>query len=147
MNEELTTVNFELKTKVEETSRINDDLQNLVASTDIATVFVDSGLRIKRFTPAVSGLFNLIASDIGRSLMDITHRLEYPSLSDDAQQAFVALRTIERSVRSTDGRHFLARFLPYRTADDKISGAVLTFVDVTALRAAEEKVRAGAQQL
>ena len=147
MNEELTTVNYELKMKVEETGRVNDDLQNLIASTDIATVFVDKGLNIKRFTPQAATLFNLIATDAGRSLLDITHKLDYPQLPDDAQEAFSALRVTERSVRSVDGRHFLARFLPYRTADDKISGAVLTFIDVTALRQAEEKVRAGEERM
>ncbi|MEO7241567.1 MAG: chemotaxis protein CheB [Variovorax sp.] len=146
-NEELTTVNYELKLKVEETSLVNDDLQNLVVSSDIATVFVDRALQIKRFTPRAAQLFNLIASDIGRSLLDITHKLDYPSLAVDARQAFVALQVIERSVRGVDGRHFLARFLPYRTAEDQIVGAVLNFVDVTALNAAEQKAVAGEERL
>ncbi|HSV60944.1 MAG TPA: chemotaxis protein CheB [Variovorax sp.] len=146
-NEELTTVNYELKLKVEETGLINDDLQNFIASADIATVFVDRGLNIKRFTPQAATLFNLISSDVGRSLLDITHRLEYPALGDDAQQVFVSLRVIERSMKSNDGKQFLARFLPYRTAEDKIVGAVLTFIDITALHAARQEVHAGEERL
>ena len=97
-NEELITVNHELKTKIDETSEINDDLKNLITSTDIATVFVDSSMRIKRFTPASASLFNIIASDIGRSLFDITHKLDYPHLADDAKAVFTTLKAAEREV-------------------------------------------------
>jgi two-component system CheB/CheR fusion protein len=141
INEELITVNHELKTKVEETGKINDDLHNLIASTDIATVFVDRAMSIKRFTPHATRLFNLIPSDLGRSLLDITHRLHYESLADDAADAFQSLRVIEREVSSEDGRWYLARVLPYRTAEDRIDGAVLTFVDITSRRRAEESMR------
>ncbi|RYG88053.1 MAG: PAS domain S-box protein [Alphaproteobacteria bacterium] len=139
-NEELITVNHELKTKVDETAEINDDLQNLIASTEIATVFVDREMRIKRFTPAASRIFSIIASDIGRSLLDITHKLDYDALSDDAVATFSSLRIVEREVGSIDGRWFLARLLPYRTAEDRIDGAVLTFVDITSRRSAELNV-------
>ena len=134
INEELITVNQELKAKVEETGKINDDLQNLIASTDIATVFVDRAMRIKRYTPRARQIFNIIDSDIGRSLLDITHRLDDDSLAADAAQAFETLRTIEREVRDGEGRWYLARALPYRTTEDRIDGAVLTFVDITARR-------------
>ncbi|CAG9164590.1 hypothetical protein LMG23994_00423 [Cupriavidus pinatubonensis] len=77
INEELTTVNAELKSKVEETSKINDDLQNLITANDIGTIFVDRNIRIKRYTPRATDVFSIIPSDIGRSLLDITHRLEY----------------------------------------------------------------------
>ncbi|WP_157271366.1 CheR family methyltransferase [Azohydromonas aeria] len=141
INEELITVNHELKTKVEETGKINDDLQNLIASTDIATVFVDRAMSIKRFTPHATKLFNLIPTDVGRSLLDITHRLDHPTLADDAAEAFQSLRVIEREVRSQEGRWYLARVLPYRTTEDRIDGAVLTFVDITGRRQAEEAMR------
>lgn len=141
INEELTTVNHELKAKVEETSKINDDLQNLIASTDIATVFVDRGLRIKWYTPRATDIFSIIASDAGRSLLDITHRLAYPELADDAAKVFESLGQIEREVRSRDGRWYIARLLPYRTNEDRIDGAVLTFIEITARRQAEEKLR------
>jgi two-component system CheB/CheR fusion protein len=144
INEELAIVNFELKSKVDETGKINDDLQNLIASTDIATLFVDRAMRIKWFTPRAQDLFNVIDSDAGRSLMDITHRLAYPQLHKDATEAFEALHLVEREIGSTDGdRWYLARFLPYRTLDDRIQGAVLTFIDITGRRRAEEQVRAG----
>jgi two-component system CheB/CheR fusion protein len=141
INEELITVNQELKAKVEETGKINDDLQNLIASTDIATVFVDRAMSIKRFTPHATKLFNLIPSDVGRSLLDITHRLDYPGLAEDAAEAFQSLRMIEREVRSQEGCWYFARVLPYRTSEDRIEGAVLTFVDITSRRRAEETMR------
>ena len=147
INEELTTVNFELKVKVDETSKINDDLQNLITSTDIATIFVDRGMRIKRFTPQAGNIFSLIASDINRSLLDITHKLDYESLADDVADVFKTLNMVERQVVSSEGKQYLARIRPYRTTEDRIEGAVLTFVDVTALRRAEENVRAGEERL
>jgi two-component system CheB/CheR fusion protein len=138
INEELITVNHELKTKIEEAGKINDDLQNLIASTDIATVFVDRAMSIKRFTPHATKLFNLIPTDVGRSLLDITHKLDYDRLADDAAEAFQSLRMIEREVPSQNGRWYFARVLPYRTTEDRIDGAVLTFIDITGRRTAEE---------
>ncbi len=147
MNEELITVNFELKAKVEETGKINDDLQNFIVASDIATVFIDNAMRIKRYTPQAVNVFNLIPSDINRPLLDITVRLNYEALAQDAENAFQSLQTIERAIHSADGKHYLARIRPYRTADDRIDGAVLTFIDVTALRQAQDAVRVGEEQL
>ncbi|WP_259754906.1 CheR family methyltransferase [Pseudomonas sp. GCEP-101] len=147
INEELITVNQELKTKVEETGKINDDLQNLIASTDIATVFVGRDMRIKSYTPRATAIFSIIGSDTGRSLLDITHRLEYPDLAHDATASFETLRTIEREVASKDGRRYLARMLPYRTTDNVIDGAVLTFIDITERRLAEDKARDSEERL
>ena len=147
INEELTTVNYELKVKVDETGKVNDDLQNLITSTDIATVFIDRALRIKRFTPQAASIFNLIPADVHRSLLDITHKLDYESLAGDAAEMLETLKLVERPVSSSDGKQYLARMRPYRTNDDRIDGAVLTFVDVTALRRAEEKVREGEERL
>jgi two-component system CheB/CheR fusion protein len=142
VNEELITVNYELKVKVEETGKANDDLNNLIASTDIATVFVDSAMRIKRFTPRAADIFSIIASDIGRSLLDLTHRLDYDQLADDVSTTFETLRPVEREVRSNDGRWYIVRLLPYRTTEDRIEGAVMTFFDISARRQAEEQARA-----
>jgi two-component system CheB/CheR fusion protein len=142
VNEELVTVNYELKVKVEETSKANDDLNNLIASTDIATIFVDSGMRIKRFTPRASGLFSIIGSDVGRSLLDLTHKLDYDELADDVNATFETLRQVEREVRSSEGRCYIVRLLPYRTNEDRIEGAVMTFFDITLRRQAEEQARA-----
>jgi len=141
VNEELITVNYELKVKVEETGKANDDLNNLIASTDIATIFVDSGLRIKRFTPRAADLFSIIASDIGRSLLDLTHKLDYDNLADDVSVTFETLRPVEREVRSNEGRCYIVRLLPYRTNEDRIEGAVMTFFDITLRRQAEEQAR------
>jgi len=142
VNEELVTVNYELKVKVEETGKANDDLNNLIASTDIATIFVDSGLRIKRFTPRAADLFSIIASDVGRSLLDLTHKLDYDQLAEDVSATFDTLRLVEREVRSHDGRYYIVRLLPYRTNEDRIEGAVMTFFDITLRRQAEEQARA-----
>ena len=147
MNEELVTVNYELKCRVEETSKSNDDLQNFLASTDIATLFIDEAMRIKRFTPQVASLFNIIASDINRPLLDLTHRLEYSEMQSDIEALLRDLHTIERPVRSSEGRHYLARLRPYRTSDNKIAGAVLAFLDVTDLQLAQQRVRAGEELL
>ena len=144
INEELTTVNFELRAKDDETSKINDDLQNLIYSTNIAAVFVDRQMCIKWFTPRAKDIFNVIGNDAGRSLSDITHRLDYPLLHRDAAEAFEALHLVEREVANREeNRWYLARFLPYRTLDDRIQGAVLTFIDITDRRRAEEDLRAG----
>jgi two-component system CheB/CheR fusion protein len=147
LNEELTTVNFELRMKVDESSRNNDDLRNLMEASEIATVFVDAGMRIKRYTPQAKRLFALIPGDVGRPLMDITSQLKYDEIADDAAAAFRYLRPVERSVTTLEGEHFLARVLPYRTSDDKIGGAVLTFIDVTRLRRAEHMVALAEERL
>jgi two-component system CheB/CheR fusion protein len=147
INEELITVNLELKLKVEETAKAHDDMHNLVASTDIATVFVDRDMSIKRFTPRAADVFRLIPADIGRSLLDLNHSLDYPDLAADAAMAFQALRTIEREVGSQDSRWYIARILPYRTADDRIEGAVMTFIDITRRRAAEQAARSSEERM
>lgn len=141
VNEELTTLNHELKLKVDELSRSNSDLQNLMTSTDIGVLFLDRQLNIKRFTPRVQNLFNVIPSDIGRPLAHLTHRLDYVDLRQAAAQVLVDLRMTDREVQSTDGRRFLVRLLPYRSVDDRIDGVVLTFVDVDDLENAQEGQR------
>jgi two-component system CheB/CheR fusion protein len=147
VNEELTTVNYDLKQHLEVSAKARDDLQNFLAASEIATVFLDRGMRIQRFTPRASGIFNLIAADVSRPLFDITHRLDYPQMEADAQQAFDSLQPIEREVQSIDGRWFLARVLPYRSSDDRIEGVVLNFIDVTARHQAEQTARAGEERL
>lgn len=141
VNEELTTLNHELKVKVDEVSRANSDLQNLMTSTDIGVLFLDRQLHIKRFTPRVQDLFNVIPSDIGRPLAHLTHRLDYGDLPQAAAQVLADLRTTDREVSSSDGKRFLVRLLPYRSIEDRIEGVVLTFVDVTDLKTAQEARR------
>jgi two-component system CheB/CheR fusion protein len=147
INEELLTVNHELKTKVDETDKINDYLTNLIASTDIATVFVDRSLRIKWFTPAATEIFSMLAVDTGRSLLDITHRLQYENLGQDARTVFESLTVIEREVRSINDHWYIARLLPYRSNEDHIDGTVLTFIDITKRRAAEEGLRLSEERM
>ncbi|WP_213763455.1 CheR family methyltransferase [Caballeronia sp. dw_19] len=147
VNDELVTVNLELSDTVAETAKANDDLRNLISSTGIPTVFVDREMRIKRYTPPAVELFKLIASDIGRPLLDLTHRLDYPQMADDAHAAFDTLTLTEREIRTNRGEWFLARVLPYRTADDQIDGAVITLIDITARRAAEAAARSSEERL
>jgi len=138
INEELQTLNNELKLKLEMVSRAHNDLQNLMSATDVSTMFLDSSLRIERFTPRVAELFNIVAGDEGRPVTDFTHRLEYQDLLADAQRVLADLIPLERTVRATSGRWFMIRLRPYRTVDDKIEGVVATFVDVTERREAED---------
>jgi two-component system CheB/CheR fusion protein len=141
INEELTTVNQELKNKVDETTRISEDLQNFITATQIASIFVDREMRLMRYTPLARDIFNVIPSDIGRPLLDITHRLENVDLVHTINEVFDKLQVIEQETRATDGRCYISRFLPYRTTDDRIRGAVLTFIDITQRREAEDGSR------
>ncbi len=147
INEELTAVNQELKSKVGELSHTNSDLLNLMASTEIATIFLDRELRIKRYTPNMVSLFNLIATDLNRPLADLTHRLEYPEIGRDAEQVLQRLVPVEREVQDSGGRWFLTRMLPYRTTEDQIAGVVLTFVEITVRRRMEEELRKSRDEL
>ncbi len=143
INEELKTVNEELKGKVDLLARANDDLGNLMAATDVATLFLDRELRVKRFTPPLTRLFNVMPVDQGRPLDHLTHRLTYEGLGTDAERVLETLIPVERQVQDDEGRHYLLRILPYRTTEDRIEGVVLTFVDVTRLREAREELRQG----
>ena len=147
VNEELTTVNQEYREKIEEVGRANSDLQNLMASTDIGTIFLDRALQIKRYTPRAQELFNIVGADIGRPLQHFTHKLDYESLPADAQEVLHTLQTVEREVHGSDGSWYLTRLRPYRTLDDKIDGVVLTFVDITSRRHVEEQLREQTAQL
>ncbi len=132
INEELATVNTELQSKVTDLSRANNDMNNLLAGTGIATVFVDQKLRILRFTPSATQVINLILSDIGRPIAHIVANLNgYSSLVDDAKKVLATLVPKETDVQSGDGKSFTLRILPYRTLDDVIEGVVITFVDIT----------------
>lgn len=147
INEELTTVNQELKVKVEEISMTSNNFQNLINSTDLATLFLDRSLRVNLFTPAARTIFNLIPSDSGRPLSDITNSLDYSDLQDDTRRVLETLLPVEREVQTNDQRVFLMRILPYRTAEDRINGVVLTFVDITRRKAAEEAVRQSEERM
>lgn len=147
LNEELSTVNTELKEKVEELSRTNSDLHNLMASTRIATLFVDRAMCVKRYTPSLQDIFNIIPTDIGRPLSHLTHQLESDNLVVDINTVLETLQTIEHEVSTKDGRWYILRLLPYRTTDDKITGVVITFTDIQERKNAEEALRAREERL
>jgi two-component system CheB/CheR fusion protein len=141
INEELQTVNAELNARVEELSRANNDMSNLLESTQIATVFLDRTLAIKSFTPAAKDVFRLVESDAGRPVMHVRARFDCPSLQDDAERVLRTLTRIERHVSSNDNdTRYIMRMLPYRTADNVINGVVLTFTDITQISAAEAQI-------
>ena len=147
INEELITVNQELKVKIEEVSQSNNDLENLINSTNIGTVFLDRYFRVKLFTPAVREMFNLIPADIGRPLSDITNRLEYANLLHDAEQVLINLHSIEREVTVKDGFTYLMQLSPYRTSEDRINGVVISFVNVSQLKHTEQALIASQNSL
>jgi len=147
VNEELQTLNSELKLKLDAVSRAHSDLQNLMAATDFATLFLDQGLGIKRFTDRVRDLFSITPSDEGRPITDFAHQLEYPELEKDARAALADLVPIRREISSRAGRWYDVRMRPYRTVDNRIDGVVLTFVEVTDRRKVEEALRECERQL
>ncbi|MEW6301595.1 MAG: PAS domain-containing protein [Thermodesulfobacteriota bacterium] len=143
LNEELETVNAELRRKVEDLDHANSDLQNLLNSTQIATIFLDRELRIRNFTPAAGAVFPLLPGDIGRPLTDLAQRFVDADLVSDATAVLRTLAWRERPLRMADrDARYLMRVLPYRTVGDVIDGVVLTFVDVAELAHAEEAARA-----
>jgi two-component system, chemotaxis family, CheB/CheR fusion protein len=142
VNEELQTVNNELKLKLEEVSRAHSDLENLMAATNVATLFLDRELRIKRFTPSLGEIFSVKVRDIERPIGDITHSLDYANLEQDARRVLTDPAPIERETHSRDGRTFIAHLTPYRLAGARdVDGVVITFHDVSALKAAEFALR------
>ena len=148
INEELITVNTELKMKVDETAKSNDDLQNFLSATEIAILFIGRDLNIKRYSKPCTRLFNLISADIDRSILDITCRLEYPTMKRDIEEVFATLQPVEREVRGTnDGMWYIARLLPYRTAEDRIEGLVLSFIDISRRKLAEERLLGSERQM
>ncbi|RST48579.1 PAS domain S-box protein [Variovorax sp. DXTD-1] len=141
INEELTTVNHELKSKVDDLGQANSDMLNLMDATAIATVFLDREFRVTRFTPSAVAIFKLIATDVGRPLSDLTTPLDYPQLAADARKVLETLQPSEREVGDSAGNWYLARVRPYRTIEDRIAGVVLTFVDITERKEAQESLR------
>ncbi len=137
LNEELNTVNAELQSKVEALARSNDDMSNLLNSMQVATVFLDGDLRVKRYTRKAQEVIRLIDSDLGRPLSDLTSSLEYDELIDDCRQVLGTLTPIEREVQDTEGRWMMIRILPYRTADNVIEGLVMTIVDIDRAKRAQ----------
>jgi two-component system CheB/CheR fusion protein len=131
MNEELQTLNHELQAKVDELSQTNDDMKNLLNSTEIATLFLDGELRVRRFTPQASKIIKLIPGDAGRPFTDLVTALDYPEFADDAREVLQTLIFKEKRVAASDNRWFSVRIMPYRTLANVIAGLVITFAQET----------------
>jgi chemotaxis methyl-accepting protein methylase/two-component sensor histidine kinase len=142
VNEEITRVNRELAQRVHELTRATSDLKNFLESTQIATVFVDKEMRVMNFTPAINEIMHLVDTDVGRSILYIKSTIPIGDLFDDVRRSLRTLGAAEREIAAPDsGKRYIARVLPYRSLDDCIAGAVITFVDVTQIKRAEERQR------
>lgn len=141
LNEELQTVNAELQAKVDDLSRASNDMDNLLNSTEIATVFLDNTLGVRRYTPAATRVIKLIPSDVGRPLSDLRTELSYPDMLPEAREVLRTLTFSERDVEARDGRWFKVRIMPYRTTDNVIDGLVITFLEITVAKRLEARLR------
>ena len=142
LNEEPQTVNAELQAKVDELSGASSDMKNLLNSTEIATVFLDKKLLVRRFTEEATRIINLIPGDVGRPVTDLASDLLYQELADDAREVLRSLVPLDKQVATRDGRWYAMRLMPYRTMDDRIDGVVITFSDITASKELETELRA-----
>jgi two-component system CheB/CheR fusion protein len=141
MNEELQTVNVELQSKLDDLALAQSDMQNLLNSTNIATLFLDKNLNVRRFTEQIKRIINLREADIGRPLSDLTTTLNYPDLHADTKDTLRTLAFSEKEISTSDGQWFKVRIMPYRTVANVIQGAVITFVDITAAKQLESRLR------
>ena len=141
LNEELQTVNIELQSKVSDYIRANDDMKNLLNSTEIATLFLDKELNIRRFSDQVTKIFKLRNADLGRPFTDLVTDLQYSEIDEHARQVIKTLISVETAAATHDGRWFNVRIMPYRTLDDRIDGLVMTFTDITVAKKLEIKLK------
>ena len=141
MNEELQTINGELQTKLDDLALAQSDMQNLLNSTDIATLFLDNDLNVRRFTDQISRVVHLREGDIGRPLSELATTLIYPELNADVKETLRTLAFTEKQIATTDGHWFSVRIMPYRTLANVIQGAVITFVDITVAKELESRLR------
>jgi len=141
MNEELQTVNAEMQSKLDDLALAQSDMKSLLNSTEIAMLFLDQNLNVRRFTDRAAKIINLRDSDIGRPLSDLTTSLQYPTLNDDAQETLRTMVFSEKQIQSSDQRWFSVRIMPYRRLDNLIDGAVITFVDITVTKQVEATLR------
>jgi two-component system CheB/CheR fusion protein len=141
MNEELQTVNTELQAKLDELSLASNDMKNLLDSTNIATLFLDKDLNVRRFTPQTTTIIKLIPADVGRPITDLASELKYPDLAADAHDVLQRLTSIEKSISARGDLWYTVRIMPYRTLDDRIDGVVITFANITESKNLEAKLR------
>ena len=147
LNEELQTVNVELQSKITDYMQANNDMKNLLNSTDIATLFLDKELNIRRYTDPTTNIFKIRNTDIGRPFTDLVTDLRYPEIEDHALMVIKTLNFIEKSITTNDGRWFDIKIMPYRTLDDHIDGLVLTFNDVTKFKKMEVELKEANEKL
>jgi two-component system CheB/CheR fusion protein len=147
LNEELQTVNIELQTKISDYVQANNDMKNLLNSTDVATLFLDKELNIRRFTDPITNIFKVRNTDIGRPFTDLVTDLKYPEIGIDARQVIKTLIYVEKSTMTKDGRWFDIKIMPYRTLDDRIDGLVLTFNDVSKFKKMETELKEANEKL
>jgi two-component system CheB/CheR fusion protein len=132
---------------MDELTRTEDDLRNLLNSTEITTVFLDNDLHVRRFTEGAQKIFKLIPGDVGRPLSDITSDLLYPEMAEDTREVLRTLVFSEKEIATDDGRWFTVRIMPYRTIDDVIGGVVITFAEITEAKTRENELREQIEQL
>ncbi|MGO9378120.1 MAG: CheR family methyltransferase [Dissulfurispiraceae bacterium] len=141
LNEELMTVNAELQIKIDEFSQSNSDMKNLLNRTEIATIFLDNELNIRRFTPEATEVFKLIQTDVGRPISDIVSNIRYADIVTDVQKVLDTLMYKEAQVQTKAGHWYLIRIMPYRTSDNAIDGAVINFIDITTMKELEISIQ------
>jgi two-component system, chemotaxis family, CheB/CheR fusion protein len=139
-NEELNTVNDELRRRTQEATQVSNDLQNLLNSIHIPILMLGADLQIRQFTPAMEGIFNLISTDVGRPLSDITHKLNVPNLEQQILEVIRTLNLKTQEIQDRDGHWYHLRIRPYRTIDNKIDGAVLVLIDIDELKRSNAKL-------
>ena len=147
INEELQTVNAELQSKVDDLNWVRNDMTNLLNSIEIATIFLDGNMNLRRFTTHANKIFRLIPGDVGRPLVHVTSDLDYPQLIADADEVLRTLVFKETVVGTHDGRSYRVRVMPYRTQANMIDGVVITFTDITAIKLLEAQLRSVSGQL
>lgn len=145
LNEELMTLNMQYLSKTEELSQAANDMKNLLEATEIATIFLDNDMIIKRFTPSMSRIMHLQLADVGRPITHFANNLRYANLAKDVSQVLNRLTSIESTIQTTSNEWYAMRILPYRTLDNYISGAVITFTEVSGLKRLEEQLRESSQ--
>ena len=135
-----------MQSKLDDLAMAQSDMRNLLNSTDIATLFLDMDLNVRRFTEKARQIISLRESDIGRPLSDLSTHLDYPNLQDDVRDMLRTMVIAERQVRSVDGKWYAVRVMPYRTQNNMIQGAVITFMDITAAKGLEARLRADGRE-
>ena len=141
INEELSTVNAELQMKIEELTQTKDDMYNLFNSTEIATLFLDNNLNIRRFTKEVTKLINMRDSDLGRPMSDIASNIKYDRLVDDIKEVIQRVAFKEKELQTINGELYRMRIMPYKTSEDVIDGALLTFINITQSKKIQQKIQ------